>query len=164
MTLGEKLAHYRKKNSLTQDDVAEALGVTPQAVSKWENDASCPDIMLLPRLAELYGTTVDELLSRESAPVAMVMPQEKRKPLAELVFRVAVKSNAGDRVRVNLPMPLIQAALAAGLANSQNMKVGNFDLSSIDFAQIIALVENGALGRLVEVDSAEGDHVIVEVS
>ncbi len=39
MTLGEKMAQYRKRNNLTQDGVAEALGLTPQAVSKWENDA-----------------------------------------------------------------------------------------------------------------------------
>lgn len=67
MTLGEKLTQYRKKNNLTQDAVAELLGVTPQAVSKWENDASCPDIMLLPQIATLYETTADELLSREAA-------------------------------------------------------------------------------------------------
>ena len=163
MTLGEKLAQYRKKNNLTQDGVAEALGVTPQAVSKWENDASCPDIMLLPRLADLYNTTVDELLSRESAPVAMVVPEEKRKPLSEMVFRVTVESHEGDHVRVNLPIQLVMAVLSTGAAN-QNMKIGGFDLSSIDFGQLIALVKNGALGRLVEVDSADGDHVVVEVS
>ena len=164
MTLGEKMAQYRKRNNLTQDGVAEALGVTPQAVSKWENDASCPDIMLLPRLADLYNTTVDELLSRESAPVAMVVPEAKRKPLTEMVFRVMVESHEGDHVRVNLPISLVTAVLSTGGAANQNMKIGNFDLSSIDFNQLIALVKNGALGRLVEVDSAEGDHVVVEVS
>ena len=163
MTLGEKLAQYRKRNNLTQDGVAEALGVTPQAVSKWENDASCPDIMLLPRLADLYNTTVDELLSREAAPVVALVPEERRRPLDEMIFRVLVDSVDGDHVKINLPMTLVKAVLAAGSSVGE-MKFGKVDLSGVDFEQLIRLVENGALGRLVEVDSAEGDHVVIEVS
>lgn len=49
---------------MTQDQLAERLGVTAQAVSKWENDQSCPDINMLPRLAEIFGTTTDALLGR----------------------------------------------------------------------------------------------------
>lgn len=163
MTLGEKLTLYRKKNNLTQDAVAETLGVTAQAVSKWENDASCPDIMLLPRIADLYGTTIDELLSREVAPVVALVPEERRRPLDEMIFRVLVDSVDGDHVKINLPMSLVKAVLAAGSSVGE-MKFGKVDLSGVDFEQLIRLVENGALGRLVEVDSAEGDHVVIEVS
>ena len=89
---------------------------------------------------------------------------ETLRKLPEMVFRVMVESHEGDHVRVNLPISLVTAVLSTGGAANQNMKIGNFDLSSIDFNQLIALVKNGALGRLVEVDSAEGDHVVVEVS
>ena len=61
-TLGKRIMAERKKLGLTQDKLAETLGVTAQAVSKWENDQSCPDITMLPRLSELFGITVDELL------------------------------------------------------------------------------------------------------
>ena len=61
-TIGKKIAQYRKDKGLTQDELAELLGVSAQAVSKWENDLSCPDILLLPKLAELFDTTVDCLL------------------------------------------------------------------------------------------------------
>lgn len=64
MTFGEKLNYLRKKAVLTQDEVAKQLGISPQAVSKWENDLSCPDIMLLPEIARLYGITVDALLAQ----------------------------------------------------------------------------------------------------
>ena len=57
----------RKKLGLTQDKLAEALGVTAQAVSKWENDQSCPDITMLPRLAELFHISTDELLGVQKA-------------------------------------------------------------------------------------------------
>ena len=61
-TLGKRIAAHRKRMGMTQDKLADALGVTAQAVSKWENDQSCPDISTLPRLAEIFGTTTDELL------------------------------------------------------------------------------------------------------
>ena len=64
-TLGKRISAHRKQLGLTQDQLAEKLGVTAQAVSKWENDQSCPDISMLPKLAEIFGTSIDELLGRE---------------------------------------------------------------------------------------------------
>lgn len=61
-TLGKRIVSNRKHLGLTQDQLAERLGITAQAVSKWENDQSCPDITMLPRLAEIFGITVDQLL------------------------------------------------------------------------------------------------------
>ena len=68
-TLGKRIMENRKRLGWTQDRLAEQLGVSAQAVSKWENDQSCPDISLLPRLAELFGITVDELLGRQTEKV-----------------------------------------------------------------------------------------------
>ncbi len=59
--IGLKIAYYRKLNRLTQEDLAERVGVSCQAVSKWEQRISCPDIMLLPRLAKIFGVTIDDL-------------------------------------------------------------------------------------------------------
>lgn len=68
-TLGKRIIEHRKALGLTQDQLAEKLGVTAQAVSKWENDQSCPDITMLPKLAEIFGTTTDALLGRQAQPV-----------------------------------------------------------------------------------------------
>ena len=65
-TLGKRIMENRKKLGLTQDQLAEQLGVTAQAVSKWENDQSCPDITMLPKLAEIFDISIDELLGREN--------------------------------------------------------------------------------------------------
>ncbi len=65
-TLGKRIMAHRKRLKLTQDQLAEKLGVTAQAVSKWENDQSCPDINMLPRLAQLFGTSTDALLGNET--------------------------------------------------------------------------------------------------
>ncbi len=63
-TLGKRIVAHRKRLGLTQDALAEKLGITAQAVSKWENDLSCPDISMLPKLAEIFGITTDELLGK----------------------------------------------------------------------------------------------------
>lgn len=68
-TLGKRIVAGRKRIGLTQEQLAEQLGVTAQAVSKWENDQSCPDISMLPKLAEIFGISTDELLGREYQPV-----------------------------------------------------------------------------------------------
>lgn len=71
MTLGKRIMHNRKRLGLTQEQLAERMGVSAQAVSKWENDQSCPDITLLPKLAEIFEISVDELLGREAAHSAV---------------------------------------------------------------------------------------------
>lgn len=63
-TLGERIKYHRKRLGMTQEQLAERMGVSPQAVSKWENNLSCPDISVLPELAALFGITVDELLGK----------------------------------------------------------------------------------------------------
>ena len=66
MTLGERIAQYRKQKGLTQDALAKLLDVTNQAVSKWESDQCCPDIQLLPKLADVFEISVDALFGREA--------------------------------------------------------------------------------------------------
>lgn len=61
-SLGKRIIANRKRLGMTQDRLAEQLGVTAQAVSKWENDQSCPDITMLPKLAEIFGISIDTLL------------------------------------------------------------------------------------------------------
>ena len=61
MTIGENIADLRKKKGLTQAEFGEMLGVSNQAVSKWESGMSMPDIMLLPHIAEAFECSIDEL-------------------------------------------------------------------------------------------------------
>lgn len=83
-TLGKRIVSNRKRLGLTQDALAEQLGVTAQAVSKWENDLSCPDITMLPKLALVFGITTDELLGLERKEVhtaeVVTGPEEDDEP------------------------------------------------------------------------------------
>ena len=55
-TIGDRIKYHRKRLGMTQEQLAERMGVSAQAVSKWENNLSCPDISVLPELAEVFGT------------------------------------------------------------------------------------------------------------
>ena len=70
MSFAEIIGAYRRELGLTQEGLAQKLGVTNQAVSKWESGQSCPDIALLPQLADLFGITIDELFGRQPKAVA----------------------------------------------------------------------------------------------
>lgn len=159
-TIGQRIAKLRKAKGMSQEKLAEKMGVSSQAVSKWENDASCPDISLLPLLSKLLGVTVDELLTGNSDQVQL-LPESQRKPLEELTLRVRVNSAEGDKVRINLPMPLVKVALEMGVEIVPNYTEGMDAIRGLDLGKIMELVERGAIGKLVEVESADGD--IVEV-
>lgn len=164
MTLGKRIAMLRRQRGLKQEDLANELDVSPQAVSKWENDQTCPDISLLPRLAQLLGVSVDELLSgkKEDLPqTVQILPPEERKDLKDMMLRIVVDSADGDHVRVNIPMALVQVALDMGMEMPQVS--GNVALKGIDLAQIMELVRQGAVGNLIEVDSSDGDIVRIYV-
>jgi transcriptional regulator with XRE-family HTH domain len=163
-TLGKRIAALRREKGLKQDELAEKLGVSAQAVSKWENDQTCPDISLLPLLAKTLGVTVDELLSgkQESTPAVQIVPANERKDIKDMVLRIVISSAENDNVRVNIPLSLVKVGVDAGLNMSQ-ITSGNEALKNIDLGKILELVEQGVIGNLVEVESADGDTVRVFV-
>ncbi len=164
-TLGMRIAALRREKGMKQDDLAEKLGVSSQAVSKWENDVSCPDIMLLPKLAKELGVTSDMLLTGEGleTPEVKCVPVEKRKSFDDLVLRVKVDSTDGDKIRVNLPMPLIKVFIDAGMSmESFNVGIDGKKLD-LDWGKIVLMVENGVVGKVVEIESSDGDLVEIVV-
>ncbi len=63
ITISEKIKHYRQQHALTQADFGQLLGVSPQAISKWERGECYPDITLLPVLAELLSCSVNDFFT-----------------------------------------------------------------------------------------------------
>ena len=66
LTLGEKIKELRKRDGRKQEDLANVLGVTNQAVSRWEKDGSYPDMEMIPAIANYFGITIDELFGYEN--------------------------------------------------------------------------------------------------
>ena len=162
MTIGKRIAYLRKEKGLPQAELAQHMGISPQAVSKWENDQTCPDISALPKLASLFGVTVDALLEgKDALPAVRMLPPEQRKDIKDMLLRITVESAEGDRIRVNLPMALVEIAMEIGMEMPQIN--GNDALKGIDMKKVLEMVRLGFVGNLVEVDSADGDRVRIFV-
>lgn len=158
-TFGQRFQRLRKAANFTQEDVAKRLNISAQAVSKWENDISAPDISALTDIADMFGVTTDVLLGK-SADEATFVPDAK-KDIDSLMFRVFVDSADGDKVRVNLPVALVKIFAES---DGGDVKInGKNILQGIDLKQLLSLVERGLLGKVVEVTSADGDKIEVVV-
>ena len=161
-TIGKRIAALRREKDLKQEDIARALDVSSQAVSKWENDQSCPDISLLPKLAKLLGVTVDVLLSGEEEKTETVLvPEAERKDIKDMMFRIVIDSDDGGKVRISVPVALIQVAMDTGM-NMFEIS-GNNAMKNIDWAQILSLVQNGVIGDLVMIEAGDGNKVRIFV-
>ena len=160
-TLGGRISEYRRAKGITQEELAERLNVSPQAVSKWENDIAYPDITLLPALAAELATTVDLLLNDAVEPETRYVEEKERKNYDDMILKIRVK-DGGDKVKVNLPMPIFDALMKIGVENIEIGGKGE-NLKDIDFEKIKLLIEQGAMGKLVEVESEDGATVEIFV-
>ena len=161
-TLGTKISEYRKLKGYTQDQLATQLNVSSQAVSKWENDLSIPDLPIIIQLADIFHVTLDELIRQEEKKeVIKVVEPALRKPIEQMMLRIIVNSKDGDKVRVNLPMALVKVGIEIGM-NMPEVN-GKEALKGIDLNQVLQLVEQGVIGKLIEVESADGDLVEIFV-
>lgn len=116
-TLGNVIAETRRQKGMTQLELAEKMGVTDKAVSKWERDLSCPDVASLPVLAEALGLSLEELMqgkAPESAaknPVAALVDGILKAVALALGVAVAVLS-ALNAITPWQAMPLLGLGLA----------------------------------------------------
>ena len=151
---------------MTQEELAEKMNVSSQAVSKWENDLSIPDLPILVELADLFGVSLDDLVRQEeSTPAVQQLPKAQMKPINQMCLRIVVDSADGDKVRVNLPMSLFKAMRSSnGDFNSVQLNGHTIlDMKGVDWDSICSMIENGVIGKLVEVDSSDGDRVEIFV-
>ena len=159
-TFGQRFSRLRKQLGLKQETIAEKLNISAQAVSKWENNLSAPDISALPLLADILNVSLDELLGREVIQTKVV-PEGERKEINSMLLKINVLSADGDKIRVNLPVSIIKVCLETGM-KLPNIN-GKDSLKNIDFNQIFTMLEAGIIGKLVEVESADGDTVSITV-
>ena len=108
LTIGEKIKELRKRDGRKQEDLANALGVTNQAVSRWEKDGSYPDMEMIPAIANYFGVTIDELFGYENG---------REKQVDELVSRLSAmnKLNNGENVNIDECLHLARTALTWSL-------------------------------------------------
>lgn len=146
MTLGEKLAKLRKEQNYTQEQLAQLLGVSRQAVSRWESDLAYPETEKLLRLGKLYNCSMDYLLKDEQET-----PQEqpRRLGLRDLYFERKSKKMIGTLPLWHINIGLGRTAkgvFAVGLAAKGIVSVGLFALGVMSFGTVaVGLLSFGAL-------------------
>ena len=96
-TLGMMIASLRKEKRMTQIELAEKMGVTDKAVSKWERDLACPDVSTLPKLAEVFDISVDELMQCKAES-----QNEKKKDFTPMIHMI-MKAVAVSYTHLTLP-------------------------------------------------------------
>lgn len=159
-SLGERLSAARKNKGLTQDDFAKYLDVTPQAVSKWENNLSCPDIMLLPKISEILGLGLEELLTGERKT------EEKQKAAVpdNTKLRLRIKISPPGKKPTNITVPTALVKRVAKIGNGISGILGNTALSSSQLEEILQLTEEGATGEILNIEAEDGTIITIEIS
>jgi transcriptional regulator with XRE-family HTH domain len=159
-TFGQRFARLRKNLGLKQDDIAEKVNISAQAVSKWENDLSAPDISTLPILADILNVSLDELLGREVEQTKIV-PEPERKDINSMLLKINIHSANGDKVKVNIPLSIIKLCINAG---KELPSINGKDVfKNIDFDQIFEMINAGVIGKLIEIESSDGDIISISV-
>lgn len=109
MSLGENIYRLRTKKNMSQGDLANALDVSRQSVSKWENDSATPELEKLIKMSNLFGVTLDELVGRTAVPVpSQAVPSEEMDPETGPILH-----NGGVPVQMTMGLLLICFGIAA---------------------------------------------------
>ncbi|WP_291258196.1 helix-turn-helix transcriptional regulator [Flavonifractor sp.] len=114
MKLSEKILYYRKKAGLSQEELAGRVGVSRQAVSKWELGDAAPEVDKLRALAREFGVTVDELISEEAPREPEQAPPPQHSPTAGWLGRMV--GRWGWLAGVYIALSGLGVALVGGLA------------------------------------------------
>ena len=173
-TFGRRIARLRLMKGMTQERLANLANVSAQAVSKWENDLSYPDIMLLPVLADVFGVSVDELLGRTVEARTVVMPQPEPEPEPEpeplpepepepepvpagcaTCLHIHITEKGSDALNLRIPL-----AAARALSGFSGLIAGY--TAGIDLGELASMVEGAAPGKLVDIDDGE-DRVVISL-
>lgn len=158
MKIGSNIAALRKEKGITQEELANALGVSAQAVSKWENNSSCPDVSLLTVIADYFGVTVDALLRSGAEEITRADPPSTDNNVAAVRggkrnVRIKVTQPNGKETNVKVPFGVVKMGL----------RVNVFGLQRDVADKIGALLDDPAAADILSVDGENGEHVTISI-
>lgn len=147
MSIGKNIALLRKAKGLTQAELGDLLGVSNQAVSKWESEMTMPDVMLLPEIAKVLGVEINDLYGiMGKAPAAEESELSKNNAVEDRRMLNIVAQARGANVRIKIPCKAVQSVLDCCL-----------DEDDEDLKSLVSILESDATGTLVDVDSDKGN-------
>lgn len=156
MNIGNNISALRKKKGITQEELANELGVSAQAVSKWENNSSCPDVSLLTQIADYFNVSVDALLRSEKEDIVdfsenkdgNVKSNDDKK---NIVIKVTQQSGKENIIKV--PFKFVKLGLNIGSMFGLDKNVSN---------KIATMAEND-MTDIVNIDTENGEHVAIKL-
>lgn len=155
MNIGNNISALRKKKGITQEELANELKVSSQAVSKWENNTSCPDISLLTQIADYFGVSVDDLLREQEEMIVDKAEENKDGNVKSsddkknIVIKVTQQNGKENIIKV--PFKFVKLGLNIGAM---------FGLDK-DISEKIATLAQNDLTDIINIDTENGEHVAI---
>lgn len=164
-TIGSRIAEARKAHGYTQEEFSQMLDVSAQAVSKWENDISCPDIQLLPKIAEILGMTTDQLLTGKKPENngRNETKEEAKTPVDTSKLKININILKPGQNPVNVSLPFMMVKNFTKIGNGISGIMGNGAIDGVQLDEILSLVENGATGELLNVVAEDNTNVKITI-
>lgn len=148
-TIGTNIAKYRKAIGMTQAELAEKLNVSVQAVSKWENDISYPDIERIGELASVLNTSAESIINGENKSIT-TLKSDIDVTRRIVVFTVNVHDGDNVDVTLRIPLELFLKAQQDGTLRTLLGEDGNNIPESV-----FEMITSGVLGPIVTVDNKD---------
>lgn len=146
MTLGEKISKLRTTNKMSQGDLAEKLNVSRQSISKWETNASVPELDKLIQLSDLFGITLDDLVRNETLEAAIAGEEEAHSSPPQQPQIIIQHSMSTQKVVGFILLALgILCCLLALFAGSGLLIIGGY----IIFCSVICLLVKKYAGLII---------------
>ena len=151
MNIGNNIAVLRKKKGITQEELANELGVSAQAVSKWENNSSCPDVSLLTKIADYFGVSVDALLRAQEDDIVDLAEEKEDnvKPDDKKNIVIKIMQQNGKENVIKVPFKFVKLGLNIGTM---------FGLDKDISSKIVTLAESNVTD-IVNIDTENVEHI-----
>lgn len=158
MNIGNNIVTLRKQKGITQEELANALGVSAQAVSKWENNSSCPDVSLLTDIADYFGVTVDVLLRANVQDIVnendnvtddICRLNNKKRDIKNININIVQQNGKENNIKV--PFKFAEIGLNIGSVFGLSEEISN---------RILALVES-EVTDVVDINTENGEHITI---
>lgn len=156
MNIGNNISALRKAKGITQEELANALGVSAQAVSKWENDSSCPDVSLLTKISDYFGVTVDALLRSTDDTITDQIDTEEQEPQKNYSKNVNIRivQPNGKENNIKIPFKFVKLGINIG-------HLFGLDKSVAD--KISTFVNNEDIDNIIDLDTENGEHITISL-
>ncbi len=152
MSIGKNITMFRKAKGFTQAELGELLGVSNQAVSKWESEMTMPDIMLLPEIAKVLGITLDDLYG-EHKEYEIVDKVNSDTVTDKRILLISVKEE-NKNIKLRIPVQAVHSILSNDIFKKA--------IPDEEIDELFKMIESGAKGTLVDVENNNA-HVTIAV-